>query len=129
MIKEHTKEEKAVYFKGLREQWNAAKVHALNGRKAEIEAIIMNHGMKISNTGFLFVKLQMEAQGLDGLPYLDTKTFKGWKENGFRVMKGQKSTLSGITWIGIYKEDDEIKSSYAIPKEYHLFHKSQVEAV
>ena len=129
MKTEHTKEEKAAYFKGLREQWNAAKVHAGNGRKAEIEAIIMNHGMKVSNTGFLFVKLQMEAQGLDGLPYLDTKTFKGWKENGFKVMKGQKSTLSGITWIGIYKEDDEIKSSYAIPKEYHLFHKSQVEAV
>ena len=136
MKKEFTKEEKKAYFQSLRDSWSAAKKIAMNGERAEIEAIIKNHGLNISVIGFCMIAHQMKAQGLDGLPYLDAKTFMGWKENGFMVMKGQKSTLRGITWIGIEpsKEDSaeietEGKHGYAMPKEYHLFHRSQVEAI
>ena len=135
MKKEYTKEEKRAYYQGLRDRWNAAKKTATNEKQAEIETIIKNHGLNISVTGFCMISHQMQAQGLDGLPYLDAKTFLGWKENGFLVMKGQKSTLKGITWIGIEpgKEDgvetEEKKHGYAMPKEYHLFHRSQVQEI
>ncbi len=79
--------------------------------------------------GFLFVNMQMKSQGLEGLPYLDAKTFKGWKESGFTVKKGEHSTLSGITWIGINVSEETGVPEYALPKEYHLFHRSQVEAI
>ncbi len=128
----HTKAEKQVYFKQLRERWTQAKQMLNDEKISEVQAIIATHGLKISNTGFMFVSLQMRRQGLDGLPYLDAKTYKGWKENGFQVRKGEKSTLSGITWIaaGAGKDfDHEIdKADYVFPKEYHLFHRSQVEA-
>uniref|UniRef100_A0A6H2A4V2 N-terminal domain-containing protein n=1 Tax=viral metagenome TaxID=1070528 RepID=A0A6H2A4V2_9ZZZZ len=131
MRKNYTKSEKQAYFKGLRDRWQAAKKFAENGGAAEYQAIIMNHGMNISLTGFTLVYHQMKALGLDGLPYLDAKTFRGWKDNGFRVRKGETSQISGITWIGINKTDedtDEVVDSYAIPKAYHLFHRSQVNA-
>ena len=126
---DYTKEQKRKYFKGLRDRWNQAKQDLTAEKICEIEAIIKTHGMNISNTGFFFVSLQMKRQGLDGLPYLDAKTFKGWLDNGFRVRKGEKSTLSGITWIGTGKgEDDDDQSGYVFPKQYHLFHRSQVDA-
>ena len=128
----YTKEQKAEYFAKMRAEWKAAKdISTTKG--LEIDAIIMNHGLQISRTGFIIVQSQMEDQGLDGLPYLDAKTFHGWKENGFKVRKGQKSTISGITWIGTTgKKDaktDDDKKGFAFPKTYHLFHRSQVEAM
>ena len=131
MRKTYTKEQKSEYFKSLRDQWQSAKKHAENGGAAEYQAMISTHGFNISATGYWLVSLQMKAQELDGLPYLDAKTFMGWKENGFKVCKGQKSTLSGITWIGIKSkdEDSDEKTGYAMPKSYHLFHRSQVEAI
>ena len=129
--KEFTKQEKQAYFKSLRDRWQSAKKHADNGGKAEFQAIITNHGLNVSMTGFILVYSQMKSQGLDGLPYLDAKTFHGWKENGFKVRKGEKSTITGITWIGINKkgeDSEEIENSYAMPKAYHLFHRSQVDA-
>ena len=130
MKKQYTKSEKAEYFKGLRDQWNAAKKYASNGGSAEYQAIIANHGMNISLIGFTLVYHQMKTLGLDGLPYLDCKTFHGWKANGFKVRKGEKSQISGITWIGISKssEDSDEVDTYAIPKAYHLFHRTQVDA-
>jgi hypothetical protein len=128
MTTKYTKEEKKAYYNSLREQWQAAKIHANNGGKAEIEAIIKTHGFKISVTGYCFIMRQMAAQGLDGIPYLDAKTFQGWQENGFSVKKGEKSTLTGLTWVQIggdpEREDD---SGWKMPKAYHLFHRSQVE--
>jgi len=135
MKKEYTKEEKKAYFQGLRNNWNAAKKLSENGGKAEAEAIIKNHGLSVSLIGYLVINNQMRDQGLDGLPYLDAKTFMGWKENGFMVQKGQKSTLHGITWIGIEPahedgvEAEDGKHGYAMPKEYHLFHRSQVQEI
>ena len=133
MKKTFTKAQKDQYFKSLREQWNEAKKHASNGGKAEYEAMVATHGFNISATGYMLVSMQMKSQGLNGIPYLDAKTFHGWKENGFKVRKGEKSTISGITWIGIATnskdEEDETKTGYAMPKAYHLFHRSQVDAI
>jgi len=135
MKKQFTKEQKAAYFKSLREQWQAAKKIAENGKGDEFAAIIKNHGLNVSMTGFILVYSQMKNQDLDGLPYLDAKTFMGWKENGFKVQKGQKSSLSGITWVTVLKKNDtenlgdDDAYSFSMPKEYKLFHRSQVEPI
>ena len=124
-----TKAQKQAYFKALRERWSEAKKLLDDKKIDEIQAIIRTHGLKISRMGFLFVSIQMQKLGLDGLPYLDTKTYKGWRENGFQVKKGEKSQISGVTWIRPGEDDPEVDSSdYMFPKEYHLFHRSQVEA-
>ena len=123
-----SKEEKKAYFITLRNRWNQAKKLLTDDKISEIEAIIRTHGMKISQSGFMFVSMQMKAQGLDGLPYLDAKTFKGWRDNGFSVKKGQHSTLSGVTWISA-GEDADGKASFVFPKEYKLFHRSQVKEI
>ena len=73
----------------------------------------------------------MQRLGLEGIPYLDCKTFHGWKDSGFHVIKGQHSLIKGITWITpTYKSketgEEEI-SDYSFPKEYHLFHRTQVK--
>ena len=125
-------------MKQLRSQWADVKKLLSDEKISEIQAIIATHGMSISAIGFMFVSLQMSTQGLGGLPYLDAKTYKGWKQNGFQVKRGAKSTLSGITWINVGGGDDpDIADTkhkgtddggYMFPKEYHLFHRSQVEA-
>ncbi len=137
----YTKEEKKEYFAKLREEWQTAKSLLTAGEIKEIEAIIINHGMEISAISYKMVAMQMHAQKLDGIPYLDAKTFKGWKENGFTVKKGESSTLSGITWIGAEPNNSdagkllpsgditEEKKGFIFPKAYHLFHRSQVEAI
>ena len=131
MRKEFTQEEKREYFKGLRDRWAAAKSYACED---EVRAIIKNHGLNISITGYCFVASQMKTLGYDGLPYLDMKTYQGWKDNGFIVCKGQKSNVTGLTWIGIEgkegaEEGAEKSNSYVMPKAYHLFHRSQVQAI
>lgn len=132
---QRTKEEKRAYVKGLRDRWQAAKKMAMEDDTKGIEAIIASHGMNISLTGYMIIAKQMQDQGLDGLPYLDAKTYKGWIENGFRVVKGEKSTLDGITWISCTTKIEKPKlvdgdeGLYMIPKGYHLFHRSQVQAI
>ena len=84
-------------------------------------------GAKISATGFAIIYSQMRQLGLDGLPYVDCKTFAGWKEAGFKVKKGEHSNLLGITWISAgKKESDDEGDGYKFPKAYHLFHRTQV---
>ena len=127
----YSKEQKKEYYKKLRAQWEKAKETANHN---EIQAIIENHGLKISVSGFAFVAAQMREQGLDGLPYLDMKTFQGWKENGYIVRKGEKSTANGITWVAAKKKEaseeglDEEKP-FLMPKVYKLFHRSQVQDI
>ena len=132
MKKEYTKEERQAYYKALRERWQAAKAV---GNEDEVKAIMMQHGLNFSFRSYMFVKLQMNALGLDGIPYVDTKTFLGWKENGFMVRKGEKSQIDGLTWIAVNgkeaeapAEGDDEKHGFVMPKCYHLFHRSQVEA-
>jgi len=121
--------DKKEYYHNLRERWQQAKKLS-ETKEDQIKAIIATHGLNISNTGFVIVAQQLKEQGLKGLPYLDAKTYKGWIENGFQVQKGQKSTLSGVTWIDVKgKADNEEDNGYMMPKEYKLFHRTQVEAV
>ena len=85
---------------------------------------------KISYYGFYFALCSMQQQGLDGLPYVDAKTFFGWRYAGFKVKKGEESKIEGVTWIKAIKEkegeDDEMN---LYPKRYALFHRSQVEPI
>lgn len=128
----YTKEERAAYFSSLRERWAAAKKLAEEDNN-EIRAIMLSHGINVSLASYMLIKTQMESQGIPGIPYLDTKTYKGWAEYGFRVRKGERSTLTGITWISPYDEDGEDdepqKKSRTYPKAYHLFHRSQVDPI
>ena len=123
LTKEKTKQD-------LRERLGETKKLLTEGKIKEIEAISREHGLNVSAMSYFFVSLQMKALGLDGIPYLDCKTFQGWKSSGFSVCKGEHSHISGITWIRpTYKTDggDVEDSDYIFPKEYHLFHRSQVK--
>ena len=132
MKKEYTKEERQAYYKALRERWQAAKNV---GNEDEVKAVMMQHGLNFSFRSYMFVKLQMNALNLDGIPYVDAKTFMGWKENGFMVRKGEKSQIDGLTWIAVNGKETEApaegedeKHGFVMPKCYHLFHRTQVEA-
>ena len=124
-MKKYTKEQKKEYFKELRNSWKVVK------ETTDIDetlALMTFHGIEnISVTGFAFVLQQMEELGLSGLPYVEMKTYAGWKKEGFQVRKGQKSKVKGITWIGAKNENEEGTSSRCYPKVYSLFHSSQTE--
>ena len=124
----YTKEQKTEYFKRLREQWQESKKLA---ETDEVKGAFREAGLKISPIGFAMVYHQMRAQGLDGTPYIDAKTFQGWRKSGFKVRKGEHSTLSGITWLEIGEKNSEgivDEVDFLMPKVYHLFHRTQVEA-
>ena len=131
-MKTYTKEEKKVYFASLRERWATIKKAVDDKKLDEINAIISEHGLKVSPYSYMFTAQSMKAQGYDGIPYLDCKTFMGWKDRGFMVKKGEKSTITGITWISVdtkHSEDNGTEETFKMPKEYYLFHRSQVEAL
>jgi len=131
-MKKFSKDEKKKYFEDLRLDWQRSKALAENDLQAE--ALFRESGLKgVSYFSFYYILKQIRALKLKGLPYVDCKTFKGWLENGYKVKKGEKSKLQGITWLGV-KEDSKVASSkdkekikFLYPKVYHLFHKSQVE--
>ena len=129
--REYTTEEKRSYFKVLRESWNQSKALAKQDKVAE--ALFRESGLKgISYWSFYFVLKQMKELGLEGLPYIDMKTFDGWKETGFMVNKGETSKASGITWLkfGGKKADEQDEDNdvheVLVPKRYHLFHLSLI---
>ena len=123
----YTKEEKQKYFQG--QECKVASEQDEDARK-KWQAVNEQAGGKLSYTGFYFTLRSMQSQGLEGLPYVDTKTFDGWVTNGFKVSKGQHSTISGITWLEAKnKKEGDDDDGFLFPKEYHLFHRSQVEAV
>lgn len=128
-----TAKEKKEYYADLRARWNAAKKALTENMISEIDAIVATHGLNISATSFFIVASSMKAQGLDGIPYLDAKTYKGWKECGFQVKKGEHSTLGSITWIGVEgkeaKPGEDATDGFVMPKAYKLFHRSQVEEI
>lgn len=126
MQSKYTLEEKKAYYKGLRERWADMKAKASgdNNMKGYFETMVAQ-GYEFSYNSFCWVAYQLAAQSLEGIPYVDTKTFQGWRASGFKVSKGQKSTLEGITWMEI--EGKEGKEDFIYPKVYHLFHRSQVE--
>ena len=137
-MKKRSKKERAEYLKKLRKRWAESKVLA---EKDEIaKALYREAGLNISFYNFAFVLSQMKAQGLEGLPYIHAKTFKKWRELGYKVKKGEESKLDGITWISTTEKrgqedtktegiEEEVEEGYRFPKLYHLFHESQVEAI
>lgn len=122
-----TKEQRVKYYQELRSKWMMNKLKADGDDKAS--QTYKKLGLKVSFYGFYWTMMQMEEQHLDGLPYIDAKTYKGWLETGFKVKKGEKSTLSGIVWREIKAKDadEDDEPLYLLPKVYSLFHKSQVE--
>ena len=133
-MKTYTVEEKKTYRQSLRDKWLAVKKSYTQSELTAAEAIIASHGLNVSGYSFMFTAMQMKTLGYEGLPYLDCKTYQGWKDAGFQVMRGEKSRISGVTWIGVSdkKENSDVtvkNDGYVFPKEYHLFHRSQVEAI
>ena len=125
MKKTYSKEERTQYFQDLRDRWQAAK------NLAQDNAILAAHneaqviaGRSISLASFADVKKQLADLNLSGTPYVDTKTFKAWRDSGYQVRKGEKSKITGLTWIKA--NDDDKKTSFTYPKVYALFHCSQV---
>lgn len=133
-MKKRSKEKIKVFYAKLRDQWAEAKKKA---DVDEINAII--HGLNIGNVSpysFYFVKLQMQEKGYDGNPYVDCQTYQRWLQSGYQVRGGETSQIDGIVWLraetageAIEIENEEGKKSFCFPKVYHLFHRSQVEAI
>ncbi len=132
MQKTYTKEERAQYFQDLRNRWQAAKDlsqdNAILAAHHEAQVIA---GRSFSVASFADVKRQLVDLKLSGTPYVDTKTYKAWRDSGMQVRKGEKSKITGLTWIKAddSKTDDDKKTSFTFPKEYHLFHSSQVQPI
>ena len=119
----YTQAQKQEYFRNLRARWKTSK--ELADKDEVAKALFKEVGGDFSYHSFFFTLQDMKKLGYDGLPYIDCKTYKGWKEAGFQVKKGEKSRISGITWLSNDAEDEDDKFVY--PKVYRLFHKSQVE--
>lgn len=116
--------------KNLRAQWGAAKKLSETDEYTAMYKECVRNGLDVSKIGFTFCKMQMSALNLEGMPYIDAKTFNGWKHSGFKVKKGEKSKIYGIVWMAVKDkdsngEDGDLKFMY--PKVYHLFHNTQVE--
>lgn len=131
-MKSYSKEDRETYFQELRNRWKESKKLAENDETAK--ALHREAGNGISYWSFYFTLQSMKAQGLEGLPYVDCKTFKGWKETGYKVKKGEHSTIDGIVWMHpkVKNDDGELiddDDNFLYPKLYHLFHKTQVEAL
>ena len=124
-----TREEIKAYYAKMREMWQVAK--DLSETKV-YEAAWMEAQTTLSKSfslpAFIFVEKQLKAQEMEGVPYIDTKTFNGWKENGFKVKKGEHSTIDGITFMEV-ENKKEGEQNFIVPKVYNLFHRSQVEPI
>lgn len=127
-MKTYTKEQKADYFKSLRDKWQANKDLADKDGDARSQYEAMAKEGGFSYYGFYFCLMSMRANGFEGLPYVDCKTFNKWREAGFMVKKGEKAKIDGVSWVEC-KKDKEDEDGYLYPKNYKLFHKSQVQAI
>jgi hypothetical protein len=126
----YSKEEKKEYFKNLREEWKVRKELAESDTKVKEKwnALQEESGGRFSYYSYYFTLMDMQALNLPGQPYVDTKTFKKWREVGFKVKKGEKAVIRGITWMHPQTKDGE-DESFLYPKVYNLFHFNQVEKI
>ena len=113
----------------IRKEWKETKKNADEDTTAS--TIFKNSGLKnVSFYGFCYTLYQMQRLNLSGIPYKDCKTFKKWKAEGYQVQKGEKSKISGITWLEVKKEKEKNKEdTFVYPKKYNLFHKTQVKKI
>jgi hypothetical protein len=137
---QYTPEQKTEYFNEMRCKWAQAKeLSATDEMKAIYNQL---HAMGIGDISIYntsLILMQAYSLGLEGLPYVDFKTYENWQKCGFQVRKGEKSPVFSITWIGGKGSDDDTPSTGAgggdkqdgrrYPKLTHLFHSSQVEAI
>jgi len=56
-------------------------------------------------------------------------TFKGWKNKGFKVQKGQKGFAIWSKPRKVTKKEDEKEEKYKFYGMAYLFHSDQVEAI
>ena len=90
-------------------------------------------GFYVSPASFLDVKDKMEHLGLEGVPFIDVKTFLGWKEEGRTVRKGEKALYQSVSFNKIenFKENSdgtyEVSETFRAGKVYSLFHRSQTD--
>lgn len=128
----YTPEQKAEYFKSLRNQWAAAKaLAAADDTIGAMYSQLCQMGIgDISMYNVSLILMQARPLGLDGLPYVDFKTYEMWRKAGFQVRKGEKSPVFSLTWIGPKSDDeDEKEDTPRYPKLTHLFHTSQVDPI
>jgi hypothetical protein len=124
--------DKKQYNAFLREQWSRAKKEATDNPNqwGPIYKEALRSGMTAcSMTGFVMAAMAMKAQNLDGFPYIDAKTFQGWRKSGYKVNKGEKSFGGSIVWLhpkSKTSDGTEEEQEYCYPKAYHLFHRTQV---
>ena len=105
---QYTKQQKQEYFQNLRKEWKKSKALAENDPTAKALFRETKLLQGISYTSFYFTLSQMRAKNWKGLPYIDCKTFAGWRSNGFKVKKDEKSQIRGIVWKHpIQKNKDE----------------------
>jgi hypothetical protein len=135
-MKTYTKEDRSAFYRSLREQWKRASetVDLQDPLLLELYAEAARAGLEnISQASFAFVFAQMKEQGLTGIPYVDCKTFEGWKRSGFHVRRGEQSRLKGLTWLRAETKNaadaPSAEAERIYPKVYHLFHRSQVEEI
>jgi hypothetical protein len=83
----------------------------------------LGNGFSFSNRSMAVVAMQLEEQGLDGMPYVHTRTYAAWRAAGRQVVS--KCTIYSVTWVdGKGKGEDE-ESSRLWPKTTCLYHFSQ----
>ena len=71
------------------------------------------------------VTVTKDGKKYTGKPYVDFKTFQGWKAEGRTVKKGQKTIYQSVSFPkGTDKKSGETKS---FPRTYSLFHYSQTQ--
>lgn len=79
---------------------------------------------RISFTGYVFCKEQMQSIWLSGVPVIDCKTFALWKKSGYKIKKWEKAKIWWVSWKNVAKENQD---DFLICTKYVLFHRSQVE--
>lgn len=130
MKKQFTPEQKKQHFTQLRQQWQQAKNLSQSDELAAIYSQLRNMGIgDISLYNVSLILMQAQQLGLQGLPYLDFKTYEGWRKVGYQVKRGEKSPVYSITWVGASNQEEGEESKVRYPKLTHLFHSSQVEAL
>ncbi len=124
-------EQKREYYASLRQKWAEAKALAATDEIGAVYTQLAEMGIgDISLYNVSLILMQAQALGLEGLPYLDFKTYDGWKGSGFQVKRGEKSPVFSLTWIGPKGENgEEVSDGQRWPKLTHLFHTSQVEVM
>ena len=128
---EFTPEQKREYYASLRQKWTEAKALAATDEIGAVYTQLAEMGLSdVSRYNVSLILMQAQALGLAGLPYVDFKTYDGWKGSGFQVKRGEKSPVFSLTWIGQKGEDGEEQvDGMRWPKLTHLFHTSQVEVL